>query len=292
MMPNRKWRHGLHQAIEAKEGVPLSPVDQTLARLSFQRYFRLYRKLSGMTGTAREARGELWNTYQLPVVRIPTNKPIKRQELPHKVFPSIESKLDAIIADVEACHHAGRPVLVGTRNVATSQSLAKRLHAEGFKINLLNALNDREEANIIAKAGEAGAITIATNMAGRGTDIALAEGMAQLGGLHVIATERHEAGRIDRQLFGRSGRQGDPGTAIAYFCCEDELLNRFAPRWVISFFTWSMRRKIPFSRQVGLLSNWMVQNKAQKVAYQSRKSVLKMDTWLDEATSFSGKSMV
>jgi preprotein translocase subunit SecA len=292
MMPNRKWRHGLHQAIEAKEGVPLSPVDQTLARLSFQRYFRLYRKLSGMTGTAREARAELWNTYHLPVIRIPTNKPVKRQELPHRVFPSIESKLDAIIGDVEACHKAGRPVLVGTRNVATSQLLAKRLHAEGFKINLLNALNDRQEAKIISKAGEPGAITIATNMAGRGTDIALGEKMAGLGGLHVVATERHEAGRIDRQLFGRSGRQGDPGTAIAFFSCEDELLNRFAPKWMISFFTWSMRREIPGCRQVGLLANWMVQRKAQRVAYQSRKSVLKMDTWLDEATSFSGKSMV
>ena len=292
MMPNRKWRHGLHQAIEAKEGVPLSPVDQTLARLSFQRYFRLYRKLSGMTGTAREARSELWNTYHLPVVRIPTNMPVQRRELPQRVFATMESKMDAIIAEVEACHRAGRPVLVGTRNVTTSQTLAKRLHAEGFKINLLNALNDRQEARIIATAGEPGAITIATNMAGRGTDIALGEGVADKGGLHVIATERHEAGRIDRQLFGRSGRQGDPGTAIAFFSCEDELLNRFAPRWMVSLFTWSMQRKIPGCRQVGLLAMWMVQWKAQRVAWLSRKSVLKMDTWLDEATGYSGKSMV
>jgi preprotein translocase subunit SecA len=292
MMPNRKWRHGLHQAIEAKEGVPLSPVDQTLARLSFQRYFRLYRNLSGMTGTAREARAELWNTYHLPVIRIPTNKPVIRKEPPHKVFPSLETKMDAILAEVEACHHAGRPVLVGTRNVATSQALAKRLHAEGFKINLLNALNDRQEAKIITRAGEPGAITIATNMAGRGTDISLGEGVPQLGGLHVIASERHEAGRVDRQLFGRSGRQGDPGSAIAFFSCEDELLNRFAPKWMVSLFSWSMRKQIPGCRRMGLLAMWYVQNKAQRVAYLSRKSVLKMDTWLDEATSFSGKSMV
>jgi preprotein translocase subunit SecA len=292
MMPMRKWRHGLHQAIEAKEGVPLSPVDQTLARLSFQRYFRLYRKLSGMTGTAREARGELWKTYHLPVIRIPTNRPVQRRELPHRVHPSTETKMDAIIADVEACHKAGRPVLVGTRNVTTSQTLAKRLHAEGFKINLLNALNDRQEARIIAKAGEPGAITIATNMAGRGTDIALGEGVAEKGGLHVIATERHEAGRIDRQLFGRSGRQGDPGTAIAYFCCDDELLQRFAPWWLTRLFSWSMERRIPGRRMVGLLVIWHVQKRAQTVAYHSRKSVLKMDTWLDEAVSFSGRSLL
>ena len=292
MMHNRKWRHGLHQAVEAKEGVPLSPVDQTLARLSFQRYFRLYTKLSGMTGTAKEAGVEVWHTYHLPVIRIPSNRPIIRRHLPDRMFHSIERKLDAIVADVESCHQAGQPVLVGTRNVATSQVLAKRLHSEGFKVNLLNALNDRKEAQIIATAGEPGAITIATNMAGRGTDVHLGEGVPEKGGLHVIATERHESGRIDRQLFGRSGRQGDPGSAIAYVSCEDELLNRFAPKWLIRIFEWSMARGIPGAKLIGKFVSWHVQRKAQRLAVVSRRSVMKMDTWLDEAVGFTGKTFL
>jgi preprotein translocase subunit SecA len=245
-----------------------------------------------MTGTAREAAREVWHTYHLPVVRIPTNEPVIREELPHRIYPSIELKMDAIVAEVEAAHLIGRPVLVGTRNVATSQLLAKRLHSEGFKINLLNALNDRQEASIIARAGQKGAITIATNMAGRGTDIKLGEGVAEIGGLHVIATERHEARRIDRQLFGRSGRQGDPGTAVAFISCEDELLQRFAPKWLVSLFSWFLRNRLPGSRTVGLVTNNFVQWKAQRIALYSRKSVLKMDTWLDEAVSFSGKSFL
>jgi preprotein translocase subunit SecA len=150
MMPMRKWRHGLHQAIEAKEGVPISPVDQTLARMSFQRYFRLYRKLSGMTGTASEAADELWRTYHLPVVRIPTNRPVIRIEQPDRYFSDVEAKLDAIVADVATCHATGRPVLVGTRNVATSEEIALRLRERGFTLQLLNALNDKQEADIVA----------------------------------------------------------------------------------------------------------------------------------------------
>ncbi len=292
MMPMRKWRHGLHQAIEAKEGVPLSPVDQTMARLSFQRYFRLYRKLSGMTGTAQEAAREFWHTYHLPVIRIPTNRPVIRRQLSDRMLPGMVAKVDAIVADVAATHRAGRPVLVGTRDVVTSQTLAKLLHAEGYRINLLNALNDRQEARIIAQAGQPGAITIATNMAGRGTDIQLGEGVPEMGGLHVIATERHEARRIDRQLFGRSGRQGDPGSSEAYVSCEDELLQRFAPKWALSLFSWSLGRKLPGSWTIGLLTSWYVQKKAQRVASLSRKSVIKMDTWLDDAVSFSGKSFL
>ena len=290
MMHNRKWRHGLHQAIEAKEGVPLSPVDQTLARLSFQRYFRLYRKLSGMTGTASEAAAELWHTYHLPVVRIPSNRPVLRKHLPDRMFSTVSKKLDAIVAEVEKRHLAGQPVLVGTRNVATSQVLAKRLHAEGFKVSLLNALNDRQEAKIISLAGQPGAITIATNMAGRGTDIHLGEGVAGKGGLLVIATERHESLRIDRQLFGRSGRQGDPGSAMAFVSCEDELLQRFAPKWLLWLFRHSMERALPGAHWIGKFTSWRVQGKAGKSAVLSRKSVLKMDTWLDEAIGFTGRS--
>jgi preprotein translocase subunit SecA len=208
------------------------------------------------------------------------------------MYANLNKKLDAIVGEVERRHQAGQPVLVGTRNVATSQVLAKRLHAEGFKVNLLNALNDRQEAKIIAGAGEPGAITIATNMAGRGTDIHLGEGVAEKGGLHVIATERHESGRIDRQLFGRSGRQGDPGSARAYVSCEDELLERFAPQWLRRLFQWSMNNRIPGAKMVGRFVSWRVQRKAQRLAVLSRKSVLKMDTWLDEATGFTGKSFL
>jgi preprotein translocase subunit SecA len=292
MMPMRKWRHGLHQAIEAKEGLPVSSVDQTLARLSFQRYFRLYRKLSGMTGTAKEAAGELWHTYRLPVLQVPTNRPVIRRELPDRFYPDRESKLAAIVADVAECHRLGRPVLVGTRNVATSEELAERLRGMGFTLNLLNALNDGEEARIVAHAGQPGSITIATNMAGRGTDIMLGAGVAELGGLHVIASERHESHRIDRQLFGRAARQGDPGSAVAYVSADDELLARFSPRPLLDAFAWSARRQVSGHRALGRLVGAQVQRMAQMQAYASRRAVIKMDHWLEEAVSFSGTAAV
>lgn len=288
MMPMRKWRHGLHQAIEAKEGVPISSADQTLARLSFQRYFRLYEKLAGMTGTAYEAAGELWQTYHLPVVRIPTNRPVIRREHADRIFADQEQKLDAVLADVEACHATGRPVLLGTRNVAMSIELADRLVARGLGFRLLNALNDKEEADIIAEAGQRGAITIATNMAGRGTDIVLGPGVAELGGLHVIATERHESRRIDRQLFGRAARQGDPGSAVAYISAEDELLRRFTPGPLLAVFASTMRHRRAGARLLGRIISDRVQRSAQAQAFASRRSVMKMDVWLDEAVSFSG----
>lgn len=291
MMPMRKWRHGLHQAIEAKEGLPISAVDQTLARISFQRYFRLYHRLSGMTGTAREAGSELWRTYQLPVIPIPTNRPVIRVQQPDRVFPTLEAKLQAVIEEIAAVHAGGRPVLVGTRNVALSVELADRLRARGLQFNLLNALNDREEADIIAAAGQPGAITIATNMAGRGTDIVLGKGVAALGGLHVMATERHESGRIDRQLFGRAARQGDPGTAVAFVSADDELLRRFAPAAALRLFRWALRRRFSGTFFIGRLIGRLVQRRAQAQAAASRRSVAKMDTWIEEATSFSGAAV-
>jgi preprotein translocase subunit SecA len=288
MMPMRKWRHGLHQAIEAKEGLPISSADQTLARISFQRYFRLYRRLAGMTGTASEAAAELWHTYRLRVVRIPANRPVIRAEQPDRFFPDLESKLEAVVAEVAECHGHGRPVLVGTRNVALSEDLAGRLRARGFTLNLLNALNDKEEAAIVAAAGEPGAITIATNMAGRGTDIVLGEGVATKGGLHVIATERHESHRIDRQLFGRAARQGDPGSAVAFVSAEDELFCRFVPAVERKFLAWLLRRRLRGAYRLGKILGGFVQRTANEQAYAARKSVMKMDTWIDEAVSFSG----
>jgi preprotein translocase subunit SecA len=290
LMPLRKWRHGLHQAIEAKEGLPISSVDQTLARISFQRYFRLYRKLSGMTGTAQEAAAELWRIYRLSVIPIPTNRPVQRKQLPDKIFPDRESKLEAIVEEAAAIHALGRPVLVGTRNVTTSEEIAARLRARGLSLNLLNALNDREEADIVAAAGQPRAITIATNMAGRGTDIVLGEGVAEKGGLHVIASERHESGRIDRQLFGRAARQGDPGSAVAFVSAEDELVCRFAPDVLVRVFARIQRRRMAGADLLGRRISHMVQLAAQSQAFASRQAVLKMDTWLDEAISFSPAS--
>jgi preprotein translocase subunit SecA len=292
MMPMRKWRHGLHQAIEAKEGLPISSVDETLARVSFQRFFRLYPRLAGMTGTATETAGELWQTYRLLVLRIPTNRPVNRTESADRIFPTLAAKLDAVVADVVERHRVGRPVLVGTRNVAMSEMVAERLRAQGCELCVLNALNDREEAQIVAQAGQRGAITIATNMAGRGTDIVLGAGVAELGGLHVIATERHESRRIDRQLFGRAARQGDAGSAIAYVSAEDELVSRFTPGPILRLLNALLERN-----NFGglLLGRWvcrLVQRGAQAQARSSRKAVMKMDVWLDEAVSFSGPSNV
>lgn len=288
MMPMRKWRHGLHQAIEAKEGLAISSVDQTLARISFQRFFRLYRKLAGMTGTASEAAAELWHIYHLPVVRIPTNRPVVRVEHVDRFFPDLESKLEAVVTDVAEHHRIGRPVLVGTRNVSTSEEIAARLRARGFTLRLLNALNDKEEAAIVAVAGEPGAITIATNMAGRGTDIVLGDGVAELGGLHVIATERHESHRIDRQLFGRAARQGDPGSAVAYVSAEDELLCRFGWKPLRRAFAAALRRGSKIGGWLGRLLSAHVQRTAQNQAYAARKTVMKMDVWIEEAVAFSG----
>lgn len=291
MMPMRKWRHGLHQAIEAKESLPISPLDHTLARISFQRYFRLYEKLSGMTGTANEAAGELWQIYHLPVIRIPTNRPVIRIEQPDRFFATAEAKLSAVVEEVAAIHAAGRPVLVGTRNVATSQDLARRLEERGLAFNLLNALNDREEAKIVATAGAPGAITIATNMAGRGTDILLGPGVAEAGGLHVIATERHESHRIDRQLYGRAARQGDPGSAVAFVSAEDELLRRFSPESARGLLAQSIRRRDRLAGWLGAKLSAYVQWRADRQAFTSRKAVMQMDTWIDEAVSFSGSGI-
>ena len=282
-MPQRTWREGLHQAIEAKEGIELSDPTETVARMSFQRFFRCFHRLAGMTGTAWEAAAEFWQIYGLPVVRIPANKPCIREQWQDRVFPTMREKWEAVVKEIERLHSTGRPLLVGTRSVAASEQLAQRLLERGFEFQVLNASRLAEEATIVALAGERGRITIATNMAGRGTDIRLGEGVKELGGLHVIATERHESGRVDRQLFGRAGRQGDPGSAQAFVSVEDDLVRRHLP---------PMLRK-------GLLSNFNVslarasfalaQRRAQKLAWKQRLGVLRSDAWQDEALSFAGE---
>lgn len=286
LMPHRRWRAGLHQLIEAKEGLRLTPPDQTLARLSFQRFFRLYRHLCGMTGTAAEAAAEFWHLYRLPVVVIPRHRPCIRQQWPDRVFADAESKWRAVVEEIGRVHATGRPVLVGTRSVAASEELARRLQEAGFSFNLLNATRHREEAAIVAQAGQSGRITIATNMAGRGTDIKLGPGVAALGGLHVIATEKHESPRIDRQLYGRAGRQGDPGSARCFLSLEDELFRRFLPVALRRALAGMIRQQLPGAQAAAAAACALAQRRAAREAYRQRLRVLRYDTWLDESLSF------
>ena len=288
MMPDRSWRAGLHQAVEAKEGVPITPTKETLARMSFQRFYRLYRKLSGMTGTAHEARHELWQIYKLPVVPIPTNKPRIRQEFPDRIYATTDERWEAVVSDIKEVHAQGRPILVGTRSVAASELLSELLEKEGLEHAVINAVRHEEEAGIVAVAGEKGKITVATNMAGRGTDIKPGEGVREIGGLHVIATERHESGRIDRQLWGRTGRQGDPGTAITYTSLQDELVVRYPPLWARPLIRRAMSSRGGEISTVSLRKAFdQAQIRAERFALKQRKGVLKSDDWLDEFLGFA-----
>ena len=289
-MPARSWGDGLHQAIEAKENLALTPPNETIARMSFQRFFRLFKRLSGMSGTAQEGAGEFWKIYQLPVMQIPTHKPCIREHRAEQVFRTQEFKWLAIVDEIVHVHASGRPILVGTRTVHASEHLAGLLRERALAFNLLNATNIKEEASVITGAGNPGRITIATNMAGRGTDIKLSKGVAQLGGLHVIATERHESQRVDRQLFGRAGRQGDPGSCISFVSLEDELYQRFSPlpiRWLVKR---TSGEQVP--KKIAGITMSFSQYASQYIAFRQRCSVLRKDNWLDEALSFSGSSYV
>jgi preprotein translocase subunit SecA len=224
-MPDRSWEHGLHQAIEVKEDCALSVQTAPLARISYQRFFRRYVRLAGMTGTAREVAGELRSVYGPRVVRVPTHRPTRRSSRPDRLYTRAEDRWAAVVERVRTLHDEGRPVLIGTRSVEASEILHGHLEAAGLSHRVLNARQDEDEAAIVAEAGQPGRITLATNMAGRGTDIRLGPGVAEAGGLAVIATERHESARIDRQLFGRCGRQGDPGSHETLLSLDDELFS-------------------------------------------------------------------
>ena len=288
LMPDREWRDGLHQAVAAKEQLEVEPPKDTQARISFQRFFRLYRRLAGMTGTAVEGRREFWQIYHRPTVTIPTNRPCIRKHLPDRVFATADAKWRAIVAEARRIHDTGRPLLIGTRSVRASEHLSGLLAADRLDHQVLNAVRHAEEAQIVAAAGQRGKITVATNMAGRGTDIKLGRGVADLGGLHVIATERHEAGRIDRQLFGRAGRQGDPGSAQAVVSLEDELAARYTPH-----LSGLLRRR--FGRTDREVSSGfarrlfdMAQRRSERLTLRQRKAVLRTDNWLDEYLGFAG----
>jgi len=227
LMSGRRYSDGLHQAIEAKEGVKIERETQTLATITLQNYFRMYKKLAGMTGTAETESQEFWEIYKLDVTVIPTNKPVVRADYDDQIYKTKREKYNAVIEEIEENISKGRPILVGTVNVDVSETLSRMLKRRGVKHNVLNAKHHQQEAEIIAHAGRAGAVTIATNMAGRGTDIKLGQGVREAGGLHIIGTERHEARRIDLQLKGRSGRQGDPGSSRFFLSLEDDLMRLF-----------------------------------------------------------------
>jgi preprotein translocase subunit SecA len=275
IMADRSWRHGLHQAIEVKEGAPVTADKENLARLSFQRFFRQYPFMAGMTGTAWESRGELWQIYHRPIVRIPTNKPCIREHMQLRMFDTMDQKWEAVVARVCEINQTGAPVLVGTRSVLASEEVSRRLAALGRAHRVLNATQTAQEAHIVAEAGTNGKITVATNMAGRGTDIKLARGVAEAGGLHVIATEPHGSGRVDRQLFGRAARQGDPGSAQLFACAQDDLFTRHA--------SWLRHRW----RSIGALNLIKyAQARAERLARFNRKQVLRNDDWMDQSLPF------
>jgi preprotein translocase subunit SecA len=227
LMPGRRYSEGLHQALEAKEGVKIENENQTLATITFQNYFRMYKKLAGMTGTADTEAAEFKKIYNLDVVVVPTNQPMVRTDFPDMIYKTKREKFEAVLDEIEALHAKGQPVLVGTISIDISEQLSKKLKVRGVPHTVLNAKQHDKEAQIVAMAGQKAAVTISTNMAGRGTDIVLGEGVVERGGLHILGTERHESRRIDNQLRGRSGRQGDPGSSRFYLALEDDLLRIF-----------------------------------------------------------------
>lgn len=286
-MPQRSWRQGLHQAIEAKEGLELTPPNETLARISFQRFFRLYGRLAGMSGTCRETAAELWHVYRLPVLPIPTHRPSQRRQGADRVFPRSKDRWESVIDEIRSVHAKGRPILVGTRSVAASEEVAARLEEAGLPFQLLNAVHHREEARVIARAGERDRITIATNMAGRGTDIRLGPDVALLGGLHVIATERHGSGRVDRQLFGRSARQGDPGSSVAWASLEDELLRQNLPHPLLEALSGALSHRLPLADFAAVWAIRLAQWRSEREGRRRREAVVHADQWIEESLAFT-----
>ncbi len=283
LMPGRQFSEGLHQAIEAKEGVKINEETKTMATITFQNLFRMYKKIAGMTGTAKTEEEEFRDIYNMYVIRIPTNKPVIRTDYTDLIFATEAGKYKAIVEEIKKTHETGQPILVGTISVENNERLSKMLTREGIPHEVLNAKNHAREAEIIAKAGQKGAVTIATNMAGRGTDIKLGEGVVELGGLYVIGTERHESRRIDNQLRGRAGRQGDPGKSQFFVSFEDELMRRFGTDKV-KMMVQSLGMPETQAIQNKMLSK-SIENAQKKVEgnnYDTRKHLLDYDNVVSE----------
>ena len=274
-MPGRRFSEGLHQAIEAKEGVPIQKESKTMATITFQNFFRMYKKLSGMTGTGKTEEEEFRNIYNMFVTTIPTNRPIQRIDAPDYIYSNMEAKFNAVAQEVKERYDNGQPVLLGTVSIETSELVSKLLYRYGVPHKVLNAKQNESEAEIIKQAGQRGSVTIATNMAGRGTDIKLGEGVRELGGLAVIGTERHESRRIDNQLRGRSGRQGDPGYSRFYLSLEDELMVRFGADRLQKIM--GKDDDTPLESRMVSRSVESAQKRVEGNNYDSRKQVLQYD---------------
>jgi preprotein translocase subunit SecA len=282
-MFGRRWSDGLHQAIEAKERLPIKQEFRTLATITFQNYFRMYKKLAGMTGTAETEAEEFWKIYGLDVVVIPTHKPVRRIDANDKIYATEKEKFEAVVKEIKELHRKGVPVLVGTISVEKSEMLSEMLRKEKIPHNVLNAKNHEKEAKIIAEAGKKFAVTVATNMAGRGVDIKLGEGVKELGGLHVIGTERHESRRIDNQLRGRAGRQGDPGFTRFYVSLEDELMRLFGSdrlKRMLNALNWEYGQELEHPWLTSAIEN--AQKRVEKYNFEIRRYLLEYDNVLNE----------
>jgi preprotein translocase subunit SecA len=289
ILADRSWERGLHQVVEAKEGVPPTAQRESISRMTCQRFFRRYARLAGMTGTATEVAAELWAIYGLRVVRVPTNRPLRRRGLGQQCFASQGERFAAVI---EACGREslerGRPVLIGTRSVAMSEALSEALARHRIDHVVLSAKQDQREAEVVAAAGQARRVTIATNMAGRGTDIRLGDGVAEAGGLHVVLTEFHESARIDRQLFGRCGRLGDPGSHEALVSLDDELFRRHANGCARALARWARTgRALP--QWATTVLRWVAQSAAERSNARVRAENLKNDARLAQLLGFAGQ---
>ena len=289
VMPDRSWERGIHQLIEAKENCMITQRRQTLARITYQRFFRRYRHLCGMTGTAIEAAGELRAVYGLRVIRIPTNRALQRTKVGTRMFPTAGQKWNAVVEAVNAVSHQGRAVLIGTRSVEASERVGELLRKSGLNPVILNARQDRLEADIVAEAGQPGRITVATNMAGRGTDIQLHRDVREAGGLHVILTEYHESARIDRQLFGRSGRQGDPGSYESIVALDDELFQRFAGRLALRAAAGALRRSDRVQAAIAIGLRRVCQSAAERLHAGTRRFTLADDQRFNQMLGFAGQ---
>ncbi len=283
LMYGRRYSDGLHQAIEAKENLKVRAESQTLATITFQNYFKMYKKLAGMTGTAKTEEQEFIEIYNLPVVVIPTNKPVIRKDYPDVVYATEKTKFKKIVEEIKECYKRGQPVLVGTRSIEKSERLSKMLKREGIPHQVLNAKYHEKEAEIIKKAGQKGMVTIATNMAGRGVDIVLGEGVKELGGLHIIGTERHESRRIDNQLRGRAGRQGDPGSSRFYLSLEDEILRLFGGNSIKRIMSMlKMDEDTPLEHPMLTRAIENAQKKVEAYHFEIRKNLLEYDNVLNK----------
>jgi preprotein translocase subunit SecA len=286
VMPDRSWSDGLQDMVDCLEGLDPGPVRVTVARTTYQRFYRRYRRLAGMSGTLREVAGELWRVYRLPVATVPLHRPDRKHLAGMLSFADDAAKWRAIASQASEAQQAGRPVLIGMRTVEASQLASAALMDAGVAHVVLNAAQDAAEAEIVARAGAAGAVTVATNMAGRGTDIRLGEGVAAAGGLMVIVSEPHEAGRIDRQLMGRCGRQGDPGVVWRCVALTDKLLTAHAP----GFLRGLVARLPPGARDASIrLLTAIAQLRAERLHMRMRRDLLRLEEWLGDAIAFAGE---